>query len=169
RGLAQKPFQRSIPTTPEIRYRTEPVKMHVDRKRRGRRVIRQLALRSTRLRQGQAFAAEFLGQRQPQIARGSKLLEILLEKSILLVVSRRAPGEPFQHLFSQRSFQCWTHFSFLLCKLLYDASGSSPPAFSSISSDGRLLGLFPRTERQNFRNLVPIKSIPFAVGLEQVP
>ncbi len=54
--------------------------MHVYGKGSGGRVIRQPALLPANLRQGHAGAAEFGGQRQQQILRCPKLLEIFIHK-----------------------------------------------------------------------------------------
>ena len=104
RCLTQDPFQRGISAAPKIGGNAEPVKMHVYGKGSRGCVIRQPALLPANFRQGHAGAAEFRGQRQQQILRRPKLLEIFIDKAILPVTGGGARSETREHLFGKHRF-----------------------------------------------------------------
>lgn len=74
--------------------------MHVYRKGSGGRMVRQSALLPANLRQGHAGATEFGGQRQQQIFRCPKLLEIFIDEAVFPVTGGGARSKTRQHFFT---------------------------------------------------------------------
>ena len=79
--------------------------MHVDRQRRGWRVVRQAALLAGDLGQRQPLPAELLRNGDGQITSLAELFEILLEEPVFPVVDRRALVEARQHVVGQDAFR----------------------------------------------------------------
>jgi hypothetical protein len=99
--LRQHPFERAVALPPQIGSDPDPVEVHVDAKRRRRRVIAETALRPANLRQIHAGATQFFRHRHRQITGVTQSFEVLVKEPVFTVVDGSPLGELVQQFVGQ--------------------------------------------------------------------
>ncbi len=85
--LLEQPGEARVAGAVELRRDSGPVEVHVDRDRRRGGDVGQPALQPSHLCERQAGPAEVRRDRQVEVARGAKLVEVLLEEAVGGVVA----------------------------------------------------------------------------------
>ena len=128
--LLQNPFEGLVALPPEVRDQADPIDMHIDAERRGRRVIGQPALLAAALGERKTTAAELGRHVHGQVARSLQVSEILGKESVFAVINRAPLGKPGEQVVRQHV---------ILGQHVYLLDGRPLPACDNPAS-GRAIG-----------------------------
>ena len=93
----EDPLERLVAGAPEVGGDADPVVVHVDAERGGRRVVGETPRFAGDLGQREAEAAELPRHGHPQVAGLAQLVEVLLEEPVVAVVAGGAGAERLEH------------------------------------------------------------------------
>ena len=101
RSIFEDPLAGPVAPAPEIRRGTDPIVVHVNAERGGRRVLREQTRFARHLRERHALPAELLRDGHLEIPGGFQLVEVVQTKRVVAIAAGRALTAPVKKRLGQ--------------------------------------------------------------------